>query len=37
MNFKLFGSLAITVVFIAGQAIYLSRHINGNNDSKDAS
>ncbi|HBX61051.1 MAG TPA: septation protein A, partial [Methylophaga sp.] len=26
----------ITVVFIAGQAIYLSRHINENN-SKDAS
>jgi len=37
VNFKLFGSLAITVVFIAGQAIYLSRHINENNDSKDAS
>ncbi|HAD31633.1 MAG TPA: septation protein A, partial [Methylophaga sp.] len=36
VNFKLFGSLAITVVFIAGQAIYLSRHINENN-SKDAS
>ncbi|AFI85241.1 septation protein A [Methylophaga nitratireducenticrescens] len=37
VNFKLFGSLAITVLFIAGQAIYLSRHINDNNDSKDAS
>ena len=37
VNFKLFGSLIITVVFIAGQAIYLSRHINDNTNSKDAS
>ncbi len=37
VNFKLFGSLAITVVFIAGQALYLSRHISDPSDSKDVS
>lgn len=37
VNFKLFGSLAITVVFILGQALYLSRHIKETPKSGDAS
>lgn len=37
VNFKLFGSLAITVVFIIGQALYLSRHIKETPKSGDAS
>lgn len=37
VNFKLFGSLAITVVFILGQALYLSRHIKDTPKSGDAS
>ena len=27
VNFKLFGSLGLTVVFVIGQAIYLGRHV----------
>lgn len=37
VNFKLFGSLAITLVFIIGQALYLSRHIKETPKSGDAS
>lgn len=37
VNFKLFGSLAITLVFILGQGIYLSRHIKEPPKSGDAS
>lgn len=34
VNFKLFGMLGITLIFILGQGLYLSRHIQ-NNESND--
>jgi intracellular septation protein len=27
VNFKLFGTLALTVLFVIGQGVYLSRHL----------
>ena len=35
VNFKLFGLLGLTVVFILGQALYLGRHIEEDDDSSE--
>lgn len=32
VNFKLFGMLGLTVVFVIGQAVYLSRHVKHDED-----
>ena len=32
VNFKLFGTLALTVLFVIGQGIYLSRHLKEGGD-----
>lgn len=34
VDFKVFGSLAMTIVFMVGQAIYLSRHIQEEKENK---
>ncbi|MEM9604279.1 MAG: inner membrane-spanning protein YciB [Pseudomonadota bacterium] len=36
VNFKLFGLLGLTVVFIVGQAVYLGRHMETEDDDGDA-
>ena len=36
VNFKLFGSLGLTLLFVIGQAFYFSRHIQEPEDSPDA-
>ncbi len=35
VNFKLFGMLGLTLVFIIGQGVYLSRHIQNAEESND--
>ncbi|WP_027859495.1 septation protein A [Marinobacterium jannaschii] len=35
VNFKLFGMLGLTLVFIIGQGVYLSRHIQSTEESND--
>jgi intracellular septation protein len=30
VNFKLFGMLGLTIIFVIGQAFYLARHLNAN-------
>ena len=37
VNFKLFGTLGLTIVFTISQAIYMSKHIINNNENENAS
>ncbi len=37
VNFKLFGVLGLTVIFVIIQAIYLAKHIDTSDDSKETS
>jgi intracellular septation protein len=36
VNFKVFGLMALLVVFVIGQSIWLGRHMNDSSDSTDA-